>query len=251
MPGVSARLPYCGAPPVPGDLWHRFNLDPVLIGALIILLVLHLRALRTEPGGRLPAVAGWLIAAAALISPLCALSVSLFSARIAQHMVLLLVAAPLIAMAWPRSMAPRRAWSLWASAAFFFVALWFWHMPVPYDATFQSSIIYWSMHITLFGSGILLWRELLQHRDSHTLDALAVALLSSLQMGLLGAVLTFASRPLYLSHLATAGLWGYMPLEDQQLGGVLMWVPGVLLFLWAGVRSLRRLWMALETAEPS
>ncbi|HEY3731024.1 MAG TPA: cytochrome c oxidase assembly protein [Steroidobacteraceae bacterium] len=251
MTGASAHIPYCGSPPFPGDLWHRFNLDPILIAALIVLLLLHLRALRTEPDKRFLAIAGWLVAAAALLSPLCALSVSLFSARVAQHMLLLLVAAPLVAMAWPKAVTARHIWPLWASAALFLVALWFWHMPIPYDATFQSTSLYWSMHVTLFGSGILLWRELLQHRDAHTLDVLAAALLSSLQMGLLGAVLTFAARPLYLSHLATAGLWGYTPLQDQQLGGVLMWVPGVGLFLWASVRSLRRLWMALDSAEPS
>ncbi len=102
------------------------------------------------------------------------------------------------------------------------------------------------MHVTLFGSGILLWRELLQHRRLCTGDALVVALLSSMQMGLLGAVLTLATRPLFFWHLNTTAAWGYTPLQDQQLGGVLMWVPGMVLFLWASIRSLRRLGLALD-----
>jgi len=70
-----------------------------------------------------------------------------------------------------------------------------------------------------------------------------------MQMGLLGAVLTFATHPLYLWHLTTTSPWGLTPLQDQQLAGVLMWVPGIGLFLWAALSSLRRAWMSLERVE--
>jgi putative membrane protein len=245
-----SHLPYCGAPPHPGDLLTRFNLDPKLIVALLLLSCAHAYLARS-PRERAYAVSGWLVAAAAFISPLCALSVSLFSARIAQHMVLVLIAAPLIALGWPRPARNTRGWPLWLAACGFFLALWFWHMPRPYDATFESSFTYWSMHVTLFGSGILLWRELLQHAQAHTSDVLIAAMLSSMQMGLLGAVLTFATRPLYFWHLTTTAAWGYTPLQDQQLGGVIMWVPGVALFLWVSIRSLRRLWLAFDEAKPT
>ena len=143
------ELPYCGAPPLPGELLTRFNTDPVLIGALIVMVSLQWWATRHLPAHlRLRGLLGWLIAAAALISPLCALSVALFAARIAQHMILILVAAPLIAVALP-AQAPRPVWMLWFSALAFFCALWFWHMPMPYEATFQSTAIYWCMHISL------------------------------------------------------------------------------------------------------
>ncbi len=256
-PIVLTSLPYCGSPPHPGELWHRFNLDPWLLAALTALLLLHVCVLARDRRDRCFAGAGWLVAAGALVSPLCALSVSLFWARIAQHMLLLLVASPLIAIAWPKSADRLRVGALpgvsalWLSAAAFLVALWFWHMPGPYDATFDGSLIYWVMHVTLFGSATLLWRELLQHRETRTAEVLAAALLSSMQMGLLGAVLTFATRPLYFWHLTTAGAWGYTPLQDQQLGGVIMWVPGMLLFLWASLRSLRRLGMALDEYGPT
>jgi putative membrane protein len=241
-----APLPaYCGVPPLPGELLHRFNLDPVLIAVLALLTLAHC-ALARGRKAKTYALCGWLVASAAFISPLCALSVALFSARIAQHMILLLVAAPLIALAWPKPLSQRSAWSAWIAAAAFFVALWFWHMPAPYDATFASSLVYWLMHLTLFGSGIALWRELLHHRRSHTGEILLISTLSSMQMGLLGALFTLAARPLFLAHLSTSAAWGYTPLEDQQLGGILMWVPGILLFLWVGLRAIQRLWTHLE-----
>jgi putative membrane protein len=61
-------------------------------------------------------------------------------------------------------------------------------------------------------------------------DAVAASALTSLQMGLLGAILTFADRPLYTPHLLTTQAWGLTPLADQQLAGVIMWIPaGVIL----------------------
>lgn len=164
-------------------------------------------------------------------------------------MILLLVAAPLIALGLPRTGFRRSALAMRAAAVSFFVMLWFWHMPNPYHATFTSSIFYWLMHISLFGSGVWLWRELLHHAPEQTGEALLVGMLISMQMGLLGAVLTLASHPLFEPHLLTAPLWGLTALEDQQLGGVVMWVPGVLLFLWAAIRSLRRLWARLEESR--
>jgi putative membrane protein len=237
-------IPYCGLPPLPGELLLRFNLDPVLIGALIVVGAGHV-ALAGK--SRTCAAAGWLIATAAFISPLCALSVSLFSARVAQHMILVLGAAPLIALAWPLRRATRA--TLWTSATAFFAALWFWHMPAPYDATFASTTVYWAMHLTLFGSSILLWRALLHPESAGVVETLLVGTLTSMQMGLLGAVLTFAGHPLFLWHLTTTAAWGLTPLHDQQLGGVFMWAPGMVLFLWAALRSLERLWSTMEGVE--
>lgn len=249
---MTAQLPYCGSPPVPGELLTRLNLDPILTVALLTLAALHLRRLQGTPRLRSCASVGWIVAAAAFISPLCALSVSLFAARVGQHMILLLIAAPLIAYALPRhpwagagSQRGHDAW-LWAPALAFFLALWFWHMPGPYDATFSSTLVYWCMHLTLFGSGICLWRALLHHRPERTAAVLAIGALTSMHMSLLGAVLTFAGRPLFAWHLLLTSQWGLTPLQDQQLGGVFMWTPGMLLFVWIAVRSLGRLWDALE-----
>jgi putative membrane protein len=247
---LGQSVPYCGLPPVPAELLHRFNLDPLLILALTACSFAHLSAIpRSTP--RLLAATGWLTAAVAFISPLCALSVSLFSARVAQHMVLILLAAPLIAFSAPQLSRHHRIHSLWLTAVGFFVALWFWHMPVPYDATFSSTALYWLMHVTLFGSAIQLWRDLLHHSTDRTVEVLGIGALTSMHMGLLGAVLTFAGHPLFLRHLTTTQVWGLSPLRDQQLGGTLMWVPGIVLFLFAALRSLSRLWTALNIEKPA
>jgi putative membrane protein len=262
-------VPYCGSAPTPAEILTRFNLDPILIAALAAVLLLHVRILRgAGRSQRAFAAAGWLVAAAALISPLCALSVALFSARVGQHMVLVLIAAPMIAAAMPRSipsaaMSPRPppiagagggegspgALGLWVWTALFFGALWFWHMPVPYDATFLSDLVYWSMHLTLFGSAIYLWRALIHHPREHTVQALAAGALTFVHMGLLGAIIALGDRPLYAWHFLTTQVWGLTPLEDQELGGTLMWVPGIALFLWSAVRSLSRLWSSIEGAR--
>jgi putative membrane protein len=244
-----APLPYCGTPPSPGALLFRCNLDPVLITALIVAALAQLRYLA---GGqqRSVALAGWGLASAALISPLCALSVSLFSARVGQHMVLILCAAPLLALATPPVSVKWARPVLWVATFSFFVALWFWHMPGPYDATFESTPVYWAMHLTLFGSAVALWRALLRSPRQLGGDVLAAGVLTSIQMGFLGAILTTASRALYFPHLATTQLWGLSPLQDQELGGTVMWVPGILLFLWAAIYVLGRLRSLAERTHP-
>jgi putative membrane protein len=186
--------------------------------------------------GRARAIAGtgWAIATIAFISPICPLSVALFSARIAQHMVLMLVAAPLIGRYLPRG---RWRGSIWWSAAAFTAAIWAWHMPVPYEATFRSTAIYWSMHLTLFGSAIWLWRDLLNHRADETLTVIGAGLFACMQMSLLGAILCLSTRPWFAWYAATTQAWGLTQLEDQQLGGIIMWVPSGIIFLAAAARS--------------
>lgn len=226
------QLPYCGAAPNPAELLGRFNLDPILIMALILIACAHIRSVRAA-ADKSRVAAGWFVAAAAFISPLCALSVSLFSARIAQHMILILLAAPLIASAPITGL--RRAIPLWVAVVIFFLSLWLWHMPLPYDATFRSTGLYWLMHVSVFGSAILLWHELLHHRHDRLVAVLCAGAITSIQMGLLGAILAFAAHPLFLAHLTTTVVWGLTPLRDQQLGGVFMWVPGIAAFLWTAL----------------
>jgi len=244
---MSIGATYCGAPPVPGTLLGRFNLDPVLIVILLAAAACHWRAVRRSGGSAASVALGWAIALGAFTSPLCALSVSLFSARIGQHMLLILLAAPLIATGL--SPTSRGAAPLWAAAAAFLVALWFWHMPAPYAATFASTPVYWAMHLSLFGSAIWLWAELLGSGRNHAATALVVGTLSSMQMGLLGAVIALVWHAMYAPHFYTTIEWGLAPLADQQLGGVLMWVPGCLFFLWIASRSFRLMYGTIEGAR--
>lgn len=241
------EIAYCGLPPLPGSLLTRFNLDPVLIAALLGVSGLHLAMLHREGKPANRPMLGWAMASAAVITPVCALSVALFSARIAQHMILVLVAAPLVANGFPSS-AGRK---LWPAAAAFFIVLWAWHMPGPYDATFHSIPLYWAMHVTLFGCAVWLWRELIGHRAGDTGQVLAAGIASSMQMSLLGALLTLGNHAWYAVHYFTTEPWGFSPLQDQQLGGALMWVPGCGLFFWAALRSMHRVWLDIERRQPA
>lgn len=245
-----AHVPYCGVPPVPAALAGRWNLDPALIAALLAGLALYLLLGRPRPSWRTAAFcAGWAIAAVALVSPLCALSVALFSARIGQHMILTLAAAPLLALGWPGA----RGRSPLAAAVVFAVLLWVWHAPQPYAATFASPAAYWAMHLSLTGGAVWLWAALLEGPPA--LARAGAAALSMMQMGFLGALLTLAPRALYGPHQLTTAAWGLTPLQDQQLGGALMWAPGGLVFLtaalalgWRGMAE-RPLAPALQAAE--
>ena len=238
---------YCGTPPDPSTLAWRFNLDPILIAALAATTLLHFGWCRARGHRGTAPLAGWLIVGAALLSPLCALSVSLFSARVAQHMSLLLIAAPLIATGLP--LAARKSRGLWPATLLFLCALWGWHMPVPYDATLWSTPLYWTMHLSLFGSALWLWRELVGD-DAHDVpSALAAGLITSMQMSLLGAILTLGNRAWFSVHYLTTQAWGLSPLADQQLGGAIMWVPGIALFLWIALRSAYRAWQLMEARQ--
>jgi len=264
MPGLDqAYAPYCGAAPTAETLASRWNLDPILMAALLALALAYGLGLarvadadRPSPVQRSCILLGWALTALALISPLCALSVSLFSARVAQHMVLTLVAAPLVAVGrpaevlgslWPdaaKAVRRSRLWRMVASApgatALFALFLWFWHSPAPYAATFDGPWIYWAMHLSLYGSALLLWRVLLDPARAGVAQSLAAGAISTLQMTFLGALLTLSPRLLFTPHLFTTVDWGLSPLSDQQIGGLIMWVPGCFVFLGVTLVTLAR-----------
>lgn len=228
----ASPIPYCGPPPTPASLAGRWNLDPVLIAALILIAGWYLASsAREAPWRRAAFAAGWLAAAGALISPLCALGVALFSARVGQHMLLTALAAPLVALGRPDRLLGRSAGAPVLAAGGFAAALWYWHAPGPYAATFGSALVYWTMHVTTFATALWLWTALISGASERLAGCAAAILITTLQMGLLGALITFAAAPLYLPQLLTTAAFGLTPLEDQQLGGVLMWVPAGLIFI--------------------
>jgi putative membrane protein len=235
MPETTTLPPYCGSAPLPGGV--AWNLDPWLAGVLVAGLLLAWGP-AGRGGSRRALLAGWGVLAAALLSPLCNLSVALFSARVAQHVILLTVAAPLLALAWP--MRRMGAGGLAAAAGAFAIALWAWHLPGPYALTFRSDVAYWAMQASLLASAVLLWRCLLLGAAARPDLALFAGLATAAQTGALGALLTFAPRPLFAPHGLTTLAWGLTPLEDQQLGGLLMWVPGGLAFALVALPALAR-----------
>jgi putative membrane protein len=226
-------IPYCGAPPLPGAT--GWNLDPWLAGALALMVLLAWQA----AGDRRALLAGGALLSALLLSPLCNLSVALFSARVAQHVALLTIAAPLLAIALPATRSPGTGQVAVAAGAFM-VALWAWHLPAPYALTFRSDAAYWAMQGSLVATAVWLWRGLLLGAAARPEVALLAGLATAAQMGGLGALLTFAPRPLFAPHALTTLPWGLTPLEDQQLGGLLMWVPGGLAFALVALPALAR-----------
>lgn len=221
--------PYCGTGPAPADLWFRWNVDPPLLALLAASIV----AIGLFGRDRRSRISGWTAVAVLAIgfaSPLCALSSALFSARTAHHLLLMLVAAPLIARAMPG-----RARGLIPAAMAQTLVLWAWHAPAAYASALSSDAVYWAMQLSLLGSAVWFWSAL---RGATTPAILLGLLATMVQSGLLGAVLTFAPEPVYVPHLLTAGLWGMTPLEDQQLAGLIMWVIGAGGYLVAALAAL-------------
>src|SRR5262249_12406269 len=149
-------IAYCGPAPVPGDVWSRWNLDLVLIAILAALALLVARGLSSNARA---AWAAFGLLAVVFISPLCALSSSLFSARVLHHVVLIAAVAPLLAAAFPR----RRpsALPLAVLVAAHAAILWVWHAPGAYAWGLASVPAYWLMQTSLLGSAWLMWRAIL------------------------------------------------------------------------------------------
>ncbi|MEC7760916.1 MAG: cytochrome c oxidase assembly protein [Pseudomonadota bacterium] len=221
---MNEYVPFCGTPPLPSDLWSRWTFDPVLLAGLAVALAAILW--RTGPGTRPMPLVGWALVAILFVSPLCAASMALFSARVAQHLLLTLVAAPLLAPLLVRFTPPPAL-----AATLFGCLFWLWHVPGPYALTLQSDIAYWVMHLSLLGSATYLWAGLASSvSQSPFLVALATAGTGA-QMTLLAVLLILSSRLWHPWHELTTAPYGLSALGDQALAGGLMWVAGGLIFV--------------------
>lgn len=220
---------YCGPPPLPQEIWVSWNFDPML---LFSLAVLSFWVRRSVAG--LGAVAILFIA---FVSPLCALSSALFSARVVHHVLLIAAAAPLLALAMPRFAATSITGPFLGST----VILWGWHLPVAYDLALSNVAVYWLMQISLLVSAIWFWSAVLSGKAA-VVERIAFIVAGFAQMGMLGAILTFAPSALYAAHALAPFDWGMTPLWDQQLGGLIMWVPAGLPYAIAAALLARHHW---------
>lgn len=202
---------------------------------------------------------GWLALAAALVSPVDAWAERTFTAHMVQHELLMVVAAPLFVTARPleawtwalppawrralgdaaRARALRRAWSCitepvgaWTLHA---LALWAWHAPRFFEAALEHEAIHIAQHACFLASALLFWWSVLARRTRHA-EGVALASLFTTMMhtSVLGALLTFAPGAWY-GHYASVPLTALSPLEDQQLGGLIMWVPAGMVYIAAGL----------------
>lgn len=180
--------------------------------------------------------------AVAFVSPLCALTSALFSARSVHHLVVAAVAAPLLAIATPRIVAGGVLAPLVASSA----VLWIWHWPAAYAAALESQLVYWSLQLALLGGFVWFWRAALSPVSNAGAALVAIGA-SAGQMGLLAAILTLAPRPLYDAHLFAPLAFGLDALRDQQLAGLLMWVPAFFAYAVFAIIAGRRLDLGAQT----
>lgn len=216
-------------------------MDPLLLLALAAFVFAWRRLAGDgrEARASLAAAAG--LALVLFVSPFCALTSALFSARVAHHVLLTAAVAPLLVLAVPRERL-RLPGSLAAWTAVQALVFWMWHAPPLYAAALSDTAVYWSMQLSLLGSALGFWASL---RRSSEAGAVAALLGSTVQMGLLGAIITFAAAPLYAPHGATTAAWGLSALEDQQLAGLVMWVPSAGLYLGIAMFVAYR-WLARE-----
>lgn len=217
---------YCGPAPLPGALPWSWNFDPILIAALVVLWFLWPRNAASTWGAALLAII--------FVTPICALSAGLFSARSIHHVLTVLVAAPVLALAKPKL--PNVPLS--GALLFHVLIFWAWHIPGLYLWALSSHAAYWLGQIALIGSAVLFWNALFRRTTS--VPGLFFALIAmAMQMGFLGAIITFAPQAVYAPHFATASLYGLTPLEDQQLAGLIMWVASLPLTFAAAWPALR------------
>lgn len=231
-PGAPAIwAPYCGPGPGPGEWLTRWNPDPVLSAVLAVGLALIVW--RTSGRERTTGVGAVLVLAVIFVSPLCALSSALFAARTVHHVLLVVVAAPLIAWSPPARQVGPLALATAAQAAVF----WGWHAPTAYGWALSSDTAYWLMQVSLLGTAVWFWAAV---RRAPAPGAVAALLLAMVAMGLLGALLTFTGQPVYAPHFLTTAPWGLTPLEDQQAAGLIMWAPAAAVYLAAALWVLGR-----------
>jgi putative membrane protein len=219
---VTLWAPYCGPGVTPADVFTRWNFDPGVLAVLSMMAIFV--ALRRAGRERVAGLAGIGILVLAFVSPLCALSSALFAARTVHHVLLVVAAAPLVAFSLPRC----RVGSLALATALQAVMFWVWHAPAAYEAALSSDFVYWIMQAAILGSAVWFWAAV---RRASAPAAVAALLAAMIAMGLLGALLTFVSAPLYAPHSLTTQVWGLTPLEDQQTAGLIMWAPAAAAYL--------------------
>jgi putative membrane protein len=200
---------------------------------------------------------GWGAVGVALLSPLDAVGEHLFSAHMLQHEVLMLAAAPLLvagrplatwswalpvtmrlritralaapawSVVWTSITRPLSAWALHAAA------LWGWHAPALFAAARVDPLLHALQHASFFVTALLFWWSLLRPhaRGGMAGGALLYLFTTMLHTGALGALLVFASEVWYPANSVAAAEWGWTALEDQQIGGLIMWIPGGLVYL--------------------
>jgi cytochrome c oxidase assembly factor CtaG len=212
---------------------------------------------------------GWSVLTAALVSPIHALGERVFSAHMIEHELLMAVAAPLLvaacpsaALMWALPATLRRGTgklthgkvlqAVWALAArplsatvLHGAAIWIWHIPALFEAALQQGVLHYAQHASFLGTALLFWWTLLPRsgRQQAYGSSIMHLFFTSLHTGLLGVLLLVSPKLWYPENGSGAALWDLSPLEDQQLAGLVMWVPAGLIYGGAAL-LLAGLWIS-------
>jgi putative membrane protein len=248
-----------------------WNADPWIIAGVTVTSLLYVRGIHrlwgnSRRGAGVPVwrtacfAGGMATLVIALLSPVDTLSAKLFSMHMVQHELMMLVAAPLLVCGRPlavfvwafrpggrkpiahlvKSRAVQAPWQIltrpFAAWLLHAVILWAWHFPTLFQAGLTSDFVHAVQHASFLGSALLFWVSLIgPHWQMRAGAALIYILATAIHTGMLGALLTFSTRIWYPVYAQTAGAWGLSVLEDQQLGGLIMWVPAGFILLLAGL----------------
>jgi cytochrome c oxidase assembly factor CtaG len=207
---------------------------------------------------------GWLMLAGALVSPLHWLGEHLFTFHMIEHEIIMALAAPLIAAARPfgallwstpnpirsgvarffRSKAAKVAWRGLTrprnATIVHAIAIWMWHAPGLFDAAVVNVAVHRVQHLSFLVTALLFWWALIRSSDYGVAAGHLVA--TMLHTSVLGALIALAPGALYRVQTADALHWGLTPLEDQQLAGVVMWVPAGTVYAGAAL-AFAALWI--------
>ncbi len=237
--------------------------SPLFVSAVLYIIGSHRLWSRAGNGQGIPPWQracfwlGWIALAMALLSPLHWLGERLFVAHMVEHEVLMVVAAPLLVVARPvgallwglprrwrlavgramRHSLVERPWKVltdpWVSTAVHAAALWVWHLPWLYDQVLSNVVMHRLQHVSFFVSAVLFWWSLFYGKQGRRGYGVAVACLffTSLQSAVLGIFLTLSRQLWYPQQGMFADICGLTPLEDQQLAGLVMWVPPGFIYL--------------------
>src|SRR5438270_4713486 len=259
-------LAHTGEGPVtPQSLWSAWTWDPLILVLLLISALLYIRGLgrgaKASKWQITSFASGWLTLLIALISPLHRLGSVLFSAHMSQHELLMLIAAPLLVLGrpivpflfafsppwrlrighvtktkwlseiWKKLTQPLNVWLLHG------FTLWIWHLPALYQATLESDFIHALQHISFLGTALLFWWTLIHGRYGRMGYGTAVFYIftTAVHSSILGALLTFSHNVWYPIYDGRTIAFGLKAIEDQQLGGLIMWVPSGMVFIALGL----------------